>query len=966
MEQQLADIPATSVPTPSSCFLCALDIQPCSTPLIEGKVLGARIEKQDGRTVPLLGLLTSTGQRVSITLGVGHMVTIQRLASISTNNLKSITVRMMHLGRSVISTPPSGGDAFVKLQTLPATLLIVEPDILLNITDLNHVNYCVRQDALRRFFPSSPSAASVKGTLIHTIFKEMLKSEATDPEQLLDAGLHAAVVSLALAATTEQEVHSAALPHLHSLDGWRQQHRAHLWGDTPRIRAETFLLAPEIGLKGRLDILWESGQERRLLELKTGKATGDLPKADHRWQVYGYHALLAARNGNNRQRTPRATLLYSGTPDSASGYGIPTALREVQRVIEMRNELAIMRVTNIVPPPPGEKKCSRCLQRPQCSQISPLLGWEPPVGDGAATIPAEDTLWFQKWFALQMLETRTVEQESHALWKLSLRERIAAGIAIDQVTLIEKHETDHHEWHYRFGCINTSELRDGDEIILSDGDPITGEIVSGSVLSITSTEVTVWAREEIEHPSLIDRYSADITSHRMFANLTRWLHVDEHRRALVRGTAKPRFEIDPPPIMPMVMSGLNSEQATAVMRALTMKDYLLIQGPPGTGKTKVIAAITRALLQRGYRVGLAAYTNQATDTMLTKIIESDITNVVRLGHEVATAPAMRPYRLIARATTAEHPVPLADDVRHVLKSVPVVAATVTTWASEEYEVDRSMPLFDVMIIDEATQLTTPAALGALRWGRRFILVGDEHQLPPLVQSEAAKANGLGTSLFETLVKTASTDACIRLRRQYRMHADICAFPSQQFYADALVADGSVATQTLNVAIDNQSLLLQPDYPLLWCDVPPLPTLVPKLNDAEAKVAAQLAQQFVALGLKPEQIGIIAPFRSQVARIRQYAQSLNEGGMTVDTVDRFQGGERDVIILSLVAAESVTAGSPLATFLNDSRRLNVALTRARQKLIILGHASALTSLPLLQALVEHCRTRNIFIQWEEKN
>jgi len=237
---------------------------------------------------------------------------------------------------------------------------------------------------------------------------------------------------------------------------------------------------------------------------------------------------------------------------------------------------------------------------------------------------------------------------------------------------------------------------------------------------------------------------------------------------------------------------------------------------------------------------------------------------------------------------------------------------------------------------------------------------------PLVQSEAAKANGLGTSLFETLVKTASTDACIRLRRQYRMHADICAFPSQQFYADALVADGSVATQTLNVAIDNQSLLLQPDYPLLWCDVPPLPTLVPKLNDAEAKVAAQLAQQFVALGLKPEQIGIIAPFRSQVARIRQYAQSLNEGGMTVDTVDRFQGGERDVIILSLVAAESVTAGSPLATFLNDSRRLNVALTRARQKLIILGHASALTSLPLLQALVEHCRTRNIFIQWEEKN
>jgi DNA replication ATP-dependent helicase Dna2 len=133
----------------------------------------------------------------------------------------------------------------------------------------------------------------------------------------------------------------------------------------------------------------------------------------------------------------------------------------------------------------------------------------------------------------------------------------------------------------------------------------------------------------------------------------------------------------------------------------------------------------------------------------------------------------------------------------------------------------------------------------------------------------------------------------------------------------------------------------------------------KLNDREAHAAAELARALVASGVPPEEIGVIAPFRAQAARLRQHAGDLVERGLTVDTVDRFQGGERRVILLSLTAA--APPSEEMAAFLSDPRRLNVALTRAREKLIILGNRAAVANLPFLGDLAAHCA--DLVMPWQ---
>src|SRR5205085_5485807 len=125
------------------------------------------------------------------------------------------------------------------------------------------------------------------------------------------------------------------------------------------VRAETFLLAPEIGLRGRLDVLWQQSNRHQLLELKTGGATGTLPRPSHRWQVQGYHALLAVRR-DSKMKKARGTLLYSGTPGEAVDFGIPFTIKQFQRVNENRNILVLSHVTGMPPAPPGPSRCTKC------------------------------------------------------------------------------------------------------------------------------------------------------------------------------------------------------------------------------------------------------------------------------------------------------------------------------------------------------------------------------------------------------------------------------------------------------------------------------------------------------------------------------------------------------------------------------------------------------------------------------
>jgi DNA replication ATP-dependent helicase Dna2 len=896
-------------------------------------------------------LETAGGAQVTVRLPERTRTLARALAALPDETMRGLRLRVFHLLR----TP--GDERGDRLDTTPASAIVLEPDLLFNITDINNAEYCVRHYPLRRMLPSPPSAASLRGTIIHAAFKELLKGGGEETSAYLRRALHNQLADLALRQIPYDEMAAEAEPHLRALVAWHTNGRNNLWSHALHVRAETFLLAPEIGLRGRLDFLLSDEIGGRLLELKTGAAHAALPKREHRWQVYGYQALLTALRPNDRDR-PQATLLYSGTPGQAEGHGIPFTMRDLLRVLDLRNDLALAHATGVVPAPPGAKTCARCRLRAECLTVSSLLGWEPPESDEhPEAIQDADGRAFAAAYELLRLEGRAAEGASAALWRMSVAERCAAGIALGGLTLDgEPRQTESGEWEYRFRCRNTSELRENDAVLLSDGDPIYGEVVTGTILNLTDTGVTVWTPERISNPALLDRYSSDITHDRTVRNLWRWLHAEPRLRALVAGMCAPDF--GDAPHLDDLPASFNEEQRAAVARALAAKDFMLIQGPPGTGKTQVVAEIARRAMERGERVLLAAFTNQAVDNALLRLVTSGIDDAVRLGHELSIAPELHRYRLKERASAVAGGQGELDPqgMRDVLLRARVVAATTATWSSEHYDAVGDPLRFDLAIIDEASQLTTPALLGALRFARRFVLVGDERQLPPLVQSEAAAEGGLRRSLFADLLARWGESASVALTQQYRMHPVICQFPGDEFYAGQLVADGLARTALLDVALPPThpySTLLAPEQPLVFVDVSAGAEPPGKVSRVQAEVVWRLVLALREGGVPAEEIGVIAPYRAQVAAIRQALAAQSERAVTVDTVDRFQGAERRVIVFSFggrTTGMNIVHGSD---FLAEPNRLNVALTRAQRKLLLVGDRVWLEGTPLLKRLIGYC-------------
>jgi DNA replication ATP-dependent helicase Dna2 len=1064
--------------TQHKCFLCALDSHPCIVPSIEGRILYAYEANLDGEITPFITIEIGNDY-ASFSLTRHYRSLVKGLTDLG-NDLRTqkLTLRVFHLPLAT-NTIDRNGHTVYRYRANDYTLAILEPDTILNITDLNDADYCARQYLLNRLVSSPQSAAMIRGNLVHSSFKELLKEHdrgelmtgytangKETPQATLrrhfEQALERITIDLALINTSTEEMRSESMPHLESLASWFQNQSATLW-DMPAtasfedegtevdeehrsqnmVRAETFLLAPEIGLRGRLDLLWRQTGRLRLLELKTGKATGELPKPSHRWQVQGYHALLTVRR-DPQMKKALALLLYSGTPGEAQTCDIRFTVTQMQRVIEKRNMLVLSHITGIPPSPPGASRCTKCSMLAQCEQISSLLDWQAPeaelpeidVGGIQSLVPDErdgrdigersgrssggsssggqnwggrnelrpyvgttgDREFFAKYYDLLQLEGLEGEKQQALLWKIHVKERVEQGTAISELRpLTRPVPTGQGDWQQTFACTNTSELRVGDEILLSDGDPITGEVVTGSLLGISSEEVTVWSPELITHPTLIDRYDINSVHVRTLQNLLRWLQTEHHLRSLVSGTIRPQFDTTKH-VTPR--ADFNAEQNLAVERAIQMRDYLLIHGPPGTGKTSVIAEIVKRLCLQGQRVMLAAFTNQAVDNMLKRLDAEGIHEFIRLGstRNVDGAIANRLLKTLVGENLKA--VDTLEAVQDLLRSVSIVASTTATWSSDKYnpptsngagENNEYAPFqFDVAIIDEAGQLTVPAILGALRFAKRFILVGDEKQLPPLVLSKEAGDAGLSESLFRLLKskddgytkdQIQSESSCVSLKVQYRMNKWISHFASKVFYDGQLMPHASVAHSLLDVTLskhitraEKRSIVqaIDPIAPIVFLVVPGKQERA-KTSDAEALAVREVVAGLLARGIAQQDIGIIAPYRAQVANLRRFLFSDDattdwealpyDTPLSVDTVDRFQGGERPVIIMSFATTTRPEVDSQLREHLTNPNRLNVALTRAQKKLILVGNAPALESLPVFERLLAYCRGLNTIIPYD---
>ena len=429
--------------------------------------------------------------------------------------------------------------------------------------------------------------------------------------------------------------------------------------------------------------------------------------------------------------------------------------------------------------------------------------------------------------------------------------------------------------------------------------------------------------------------------------------------------APPKFASSTLPTMqPSQLGQMNDGQQAAVSKVLAAQDYALILGMPGTGKTTTIAHVIRALLAEKKKILLTSFTHTAVDNILLKIRDvAPEGSILRLGVPAKINPEVQTFCQLA--ATPRHSIAEIDET---YMGCQIVA---TTCMGTNHALFQRRA-FDVCIVDEASQITLPTSLGPLLHARKFVLVGDHFQLPPLVQNRAALEGGLDISLFKQLSERFP-EAVATLGRQYRMCEDIMSLSNELIYSGQLkCGTESVANRTLKLTNDSGldlfhrqqqgcessgpacwlSHLTSPQNKVVFANIDPIgPDALETLtsgknitNATEAALTAQTVSSLLALGVPGREIGVITLYRSQLALLRTLFRAAGiSPEVEIDSADRFQGRDKECIILSMVRSNEAGIVGDL---LKDWRRVNVALTRARSKLVVLGSRRTLSNNDLL--------------------
>lgn len=385
---------------------------------------------------------------------------------------------------------------------------------------------------------------------------------------------------------------------------------------------------------------------------------------------------------------------------------------------------------------------------------------------------------------------------------------------------------------------------------------------------------------------------------------------------------------------------LNEFQAEAAECALRAKHVYCIHGPPGTGKTRTLNAITRQVVAEGGRVLVCAHSNSAVDNLL---VGDSTLKSIETGslHELAQDPTWDLDISIARiGTGCENEVVNEHYVREDSGEANIVATT----ASGAADFDKNE--FDIAIIDEATQANIPSSLIPYVCSEKVILAGDHKQLPPYKSTEVEE-RPIRVSLFEHFLAVYDSGVRTMLRRQYRMNEEIAEFPSTAFYG------GELQTGEMN-----QTWTVPDEPPLMGINVngDEEDAGVSKKNHREAKVVVKRVKDLREKGVPMGSIGIITTYRGQITTIQDVLDKHVEGPthfVTIDTVDSFQGSEREAIIVSFVRSNDMGETGFLTRAEEGARRLNVALTRAKKHLTLIGNFETLGKTPHYRDKTEDC-------------
>ena len=888
---------------------------------------------------------------------------------------------------------------FESERLLEPRAIIIQPNYLIDVTAIAEIHKSPKAEQallylLKKFMPMTMS----KGLLMGNISNYLLDEIITDPDFEISQRLPDIfkLFPIALAGKDDdfvQDVLQSTKLHFKNLKKVVEEEFVNLDIDREKINIEPSFYDINHGIQGRLDILQQDDAAKRMdiIELKSGKIFRPNVYGlnnNHYTQTLLYDLIIKSIFG--RKYTTSNYILYSQQEEKTLRFA-PAARSQQIESLATRNRLLLMEKALAI----SDNKDTDIFKLIRPDYFPKSSGFEKTniqtfydVYSKASTLSKN---YFKSQVAFISKEKQLSKVGKHGLnvdnglatlWldNIDQKEQRFAILRNLKIKENKSHESEPLLFLSRSKSTNRlANFRKGDIGILypSQDGILDDQVFKCTIVGITAEIIEVKLRSKQSNQRIFEKNTnwniepdhLDSSYNNMYRSLFAFLSSDQKWQDLWLCTQAPQKTESE---ITYNIPSLTDQQNQVLGEMMSCEDYYLLWGPPGTGKTSVVLKnyVKEYLSTSDKPLLIMAYTNRAVDEIcqaIESLGEHFADNYIRIGSRYATGD---PYKdkLLHLALSQKKS---RKELKDFIQSKAIIVGTLSSLVGKSSFLDLIQ--IETVVIDEASQILDPMLCGFLNRFKKFILIGDHKQLPAVVKQTNEESiitdddlikQGIvdhRDSLFERLYKKCVAEkwdwAVGKITFQGRMHKELMQFPNSHFYNGELQPIDKIERLSADLSVDSEEL---GSHRKIFITAPADDDLNLKTNIHEARIVASTLEKVISRykannqEIVPSSIGIITPYRAQIAQIKNVLDDMeiSYSNISIDTVERYQGGARDIIILSFCVNKTHQLRSLVSLSAEGiDRKLNVALTRAKEQIILVGNKDLLSTNKVYKELLE---------------